>query len=495
MSVMAEKQNTRREETIEVDAEVPLVGELKAGPLGPGVGGRLTRVLDPGIFLLLLVIVSSVIIPHPRFELWWELTFTPLIFSLYALRLLEVTLTGNWRIKCLDLLTPLLLLSLFSLVQTLPLNNPQNGIVAGGLNAWWAISADPYETRRFAIRLLAFVLTGDLLWRYASSQRRLQALAHVAIFVGVGSAVCLMVQKWMQHGLSAQLRARLWQFGNPNHFAFLMEMTLGLLLGLMLGGGVRRNRLLVYAAMSLWVWAGLVLTNSRGGIIAMFGELLAVGALFPGVRFSRTAPDEWSGQSMMWRIVQSRLLRAFLVATLLIVVAIGIVWQGGDSLTRRLETVSNEINVSDVSGDNSLGKVRRSNIWLATWQLFKAHPIVGSGFGGYWIAISEYYDAPGEVVPYQADNDYLELLASGGIIGTLLVAWFLFVLIRRVTRELRSDNSFQRSLCLGALAGILAVAIHSTFDFGLHNNFNALLLIVLIVLATANQYGGKAVNA
>ena len=36
------------------------------------------------------------------------------------------------------------------------------------------------------------------------------------------------------------------QFINKNHFAYLMEMSLGLVLGLILGGGLKREQALIY---------------------------------------------------------------------------------------------------------------------------------------------------------------------------------------------------------------------------------------------------------
>ncbi|MCA1602327.1 MAG: hypothetical protein LC776_12025, partial [Acidobacteria bacterium] len=59
------------------------------------------------------------------------------------------------------------------------------------------------------------------------------------------------------------------QFINQNHFAFLMEMALGLVLGLVVGGGVRRDRVLIYLVAVVPVWTALVLSNSRGGIFSM----------------------------------------------------------------------------------------------------------------------------------------------------------------------------------------------------------------------------------
>jgi O-antigen ligase len=160
-----------------------------------------------------------------------------------------------------------------------------------------------------------------------------------------------------------------------------------------------------------------------------------------------------------------------------------LVWVGGDSLVNRLETVSGEVREAQYE---ARAGARRAEIWRATWEMIKAHPVAGVGFGGYWMAVPSYHDASGKVTPQQAHNDYLEVLASGGIIGALIVAWFAFALIRSARESFRrSASQFRRAAVLGALIGIFGAAVHSLVDFGLHITINALVLTALVVIATA----------
>ncbi len=131
---------------------------------------------------------------------------------------------------------------------------------------------------------------------------------------------------------------------------------------------------------------------------------------------------------------------------------------------------------------------RRKQIWASTWQLIKANPIAGVGFGGYWIGITKYHDASGTSTPQEAHNDYLELLASGGLIGAALVAVFIVIFLKRARRNLHSRDPFRRAACLGALTGIFGVAVHSFVDFGLHITINALVFGVLIIIAVARPH-------
>ena len=87
--------------------------------------------------------------------------------------------------------------------------------------------------------------------------------------------------------------------------------------------------------------------------------------------------------------------------------------------------------------------------------------------------------------PQEAHNDYLELLASGGLMGVGIGIWFVVAVLRRTRHNLRSTNRFRRSACFGATIGIIGVAVHSLVDFGLHMMVNALILTTLIVIATS----------
>ncbi len=77
--------------------------------------------------------------------------------------------------------------------------------------------------------------------------------------------------------------------------------------------------------------------------------------------------------------------------------------------------------------------------------MFSAHPIAGVGLGGYWAAIPTYHEASGLQTPQEAHNDYLELLASGGLIGLAIGSWFLFVVFRRIRDNLQSASPFRRA--------------------------------------------------
>jgi O-antigen ligase len=446
------------------------------------------QLLDRFIFVALLTLIPLTAIPYGASPPWWEGYFECAVFALMGLRTIEALLSGSWQISGLSLLIPIFALIIFAYIQTIPLGSAANVAIKGA--EWRTLSADSYETWRFVLKMLALALAGEMFLRYASSQQRLRALINIILVVGVASALFGMLRQTTQgntpgFGLPYLMpREGYGQFINYNHFAFLMEMTLGLVLGLIVGGGVPRERLLTYLAVPVPVATALVLSNSRGGIMSMLGQLIFIALIFATVRRLRES-DEPMGRvaGWLWNIGSSFIGRVLLVVCLGIVASVGIVWIGGDPLIKRMEAVQGEIKIG---GDEARTNVTRLEIWRATWDLIKDHPIVGTGFSGYWAAIPAYHNASGNSTPEQAHNDYLEVLASGGILGAALVAWFVIVLIKRALERLHAPDSFCRAACFGALCGLFAVGIHSFFDFGLHITINALIFTALIVIATAN---------
>ncbi|MGH9883440.1 MAG: O-antigen ligase family protein, partial [Pyrinomonadaceae bacterium] len=381
------------------------------------------------------------------------------------------------------ILLPLIVLVAFALLQTVPFQT--SAASAGGIpdSLWNAVSADPLATRFFVLQLLALVLTGALLFRYGASEKRTQTLIHVIIGIAVISALFGILRQTTQHSPGFGLPLikpdqGYGQFINNNHFAFLMEMGFGLVLGLVAGRGVRRERGLIYLGALLPIWTALVLSNSRGGLIAMLAQVVSAALLFT---VFMPASIGRTGRRRSLVLLHSLPARVVMIAVLVLGVVIGTLWLGGDRLASKIE----EGHEFDTATAEVRSNARRNQIWKATWQMFAAHPIAGVGMAGYWAAIPTFHDASGTMTPQEAHNDYLELLASGGIIGFACGLWFIVVVFRKTREKLRNSVRFRRAACLGATLGIIGVAVHSLVDFGLHMMANALVFTALIVLATS----------
>ena len=412
-----------------------------------------------GTLLGLLVIAA---IPYGTVEPWWKAAFVCAVFVICILAIID-----RFAIDRASILLPMMALSVLAFVQTLSLGSQQ----VAGIAVWNTISADPFQTRFFALQILALTAWLALLYRYASSESRIRILVYTILAIAVVSAVFGILRQATQHEtgfLLPLLRQNqgYGQFVNKNHFAYLMEMAFGLGIGMAIASRQKRERLLVYVALLLPIWTALVLSNSRGGILAMLVQIVSAGLLL-------------SSRSLS-------VVRAMLLVVLVAGVLLGTLWVGGDRLASNFENATRELSPSEAAG------VSRNEIWRASLKMFAAHPITGVGLGGYWIGITAYHDASGLMTPQEAHNDYLELLSSGGVIGFAIGVWFAAVVIREARRNFSLDGSSY--LRLGAILGIIGVAAHSLVDFGLHILINAIVFLSLIMIATNRSNNAHAIH-
>ena len=453
--------------------------DLSEGVTDRTAAQRIADLLGKGVFAGLLLLMLLAAAAYGGADPWWKAFFTCAIFATSIFAVLEIILSSDPRLPGFRILLPLLVLVFFSVLQTLRLSQPDASAYGIHQRFWNAISADPYETRIFALQVLALIVLGALLFRYATNERRLRRLIHVIIAIAVVSALFGLLRQTMQHQPGfllplLQPEVGYGQFINKNHFAYLMEMGLGLALGLVAAGGVSRERALIYLAVLLPIWTALVLSNSRGGILAMLVQVIVTLLLFPTV-----VRDRHFISGRAWRFVRSPALRLALVSCLIILVVFGVLWVGGDRLASNIEAARGEF-----APTQSREGANRVQIWQATIQMIKANPIAGVGMGGYWTAISTYHEASGSMTPQQAHNDYLELVASGGILGLAIFIWFAVAVLKEARINLQSADGFRRAACFAALIGIAGVAVHSLVDFGLHRMVNAMIFASLIVIAT-----------
>jgi len=415
----------------------------------------INHLLNKAVFGALVALIMITAIPYGTVEPWWKATFVCAVFAICIVAIIESLMSGETRIEGGSILLPMLALSALAFVQT---------ISAGSSDIWNAISADPFQTRFFALQLFALTAFLALLYRYAGTERQIRVLVYTIIGVAIASAVFGILRHTTQQQTGFVLpllkqNQGYGQFINKNHFAYLMEMAFGLGLGMLLGGG-KRDRVVIHVALLLPIWIGLVLANSRGGILAMLAQVVVAALLLLSFQSSSVA--------------RSAALKVVLIVVLVAGVLVGTFWVGGDRLATNFEAATNEFNA-----DASRARVSRNEIWRASVKMFAAHPILGVGLGGYWTGITAYHDASGLMTPQEAHNDYLELLSSAGLIGFAIGVWFVVAVVRKIRA-----NGIEGAMRLGAVIGLAGVAAHSLVDFGLHIMVNAVVFLALIMIAT-----------
>jgi len=404
------------------------------------------------IFGALVGLIAITAVPYGTVEAWWKAAFICAVFVICIVAIIETLVSRANRIAGGPVFLPMLTLTALAYLQT------------------FSISADPFQTRFFALQLLALTAFLALLYRYAITERRLRVLVYMVLGVAVASAIFGILRQTTQHetGFILPLLKQnqgYGQFINKNHFAYLMEMAFGLGLGIILSGGIKRDRVMIYIALLFPIWTGLVLSNSRGGVLAMLAQIVVAALLLLSFQ--------------TFSVARSVALKALLIVILAGGVLAGTFWVGGDRLATNFEAATSEFDRDATSAGAS-----RNEIWRASLKMFAAHPILGVGLGGYWIGITAHHEASGLMTPQEAHNDYLELLSSAGLIGFAIGIWFVIAVVRIIRKNLSADTGFTRAVRVGAVLGLTGAAAHSLVDFGLHIMINAVVFVTLIMLGT-----------
>jgi O-antigen ligase len=366
----------------------------------------------------------------------------------------------------------LTLIALFAigLVQLLPLGNA-GAPAALMTNASNALSLDPYATRIFLARLFLCIVFFAAALTFINDASRIRTVVVLLIaftgLLGFYSILQRVEDPNSIYGLRQSGQAL--PFGtyvNRHHFAALMEMALGLSLGVLFMGGLKRNKWPFIIAGSIVMTIAIVLTGSRGGMIGVFSLVVAIAVCAAVVK--RRHGSE-SG-AMLSPIAVGIGGLAILIATVALVVFLG----GTDPLLR-------SSGLTGGTGDLTSGRLA---FWKAAVNIFLGHPLAGVGLDAFGDAYSSYDLSSGKFRVEQAHNDYLQILADAGILGFACVASFIYLFVKKSLRTVRESHSgFRRGAAIGAFAGCVAVMVHSFVDFPLRTPANAFVFLLLAAIA------------
>lgn len=187
--------------------------------------------------------------------------------------------------------------------------------------------------------------------------------------------------------------------------------------------------------------AGILNSLSRGSFVAM--TIGTLGALLMITLAARRAAWAWA-------------------ATVVVASGLGLTtWLGQNgNLFARLATLTN----ADV-----LEHEPRLDHWRTSLQAAGDFWLFGSGLGTYRYAYTRYQQTPTNVTFLFAENQYLDALVSGGVVGLLLMSAMLLLLGLSVYRLLRQDRTAADFGIAAAAAVMLATQVlHACFDFALY---------------------------
>ncbi len=253
-------------------------------------------------------------------------------------------------------------------------------------------------------------------------------------------------------------------FMNPNHLAGFLGMAVPLALAYTVLSRFSATIKVLLGYGALVMLAGVVVSVSRGGILAVSITLIVFCAALLLQR------DFWKP--------------ALVLLCILTAIALGAASQ--------FESVQKRFDES-LKNDNS--KDERQLYWEAAWQLFQRDVPWGVGPGHFDVEFPSVRPWRIQNRPQYAHNDYLNTLCEWGVIGTAIVAVACGLLyrgafevwqgLRRPSHDIGSRFSDRTAFVVGAAVGLLAVMLHCIVEFNMQIAALAATAVTLMALLAA----------
>ena len=347
-----------------------------------------------------------------------------------------------------------------------------------GLTTAHSLSISPERSLRGVAVLgsLALLVVGATrLFSITGVTRVAGAIATIGALLALTGIIQQSLYTGKIYGFWSPLQAGAGPFGpfvNRNHFAGWMLMGLPVTLGLLgscisrdryQSGPALRDRVLWFSspeATSLMLLLGaiglmalsLIQTTSRSGISA---AALAVVTVL-----------------LFFRRRLSRARRLAAVSTVVTLIVLVVAWADTSTVAGRFASAG----MGDLNG--------RLGIWEDTARIIGLYPLVGTGLNTYGIATVFYQQVTPSLRYLQAHNDYLQLVAEGGLLLAVPAAMCVIVFAWTVRRRFAEETSRTAYwLRTGAVIGLMAIALQETVEFSLQMPGNAFLFAVLCAIA------------
>jgi O-antigen ligase len=349
-------------------------------------------------------------------------------------------------------------------------------LILGAAQYFAPLTADRDATRdallNFAVALGIFVLAGQLFQDGSATVMRRLGLA-IAVFTSALGLFAILQSFSSASLIYWKVKSPGETFGsyvNRNHYAGLMEMLIPLTASYAFSGARSHLPRLMWTAAVLLPVASVLLSGSRGGLMALVVEaavfvialstLPARAARFPGVQRSRR------GMAASFGAVVTAAVALFF-------------WINPGGFSTRLWTVASTKQYHEVTTADRVTVARDSA------RMLKDHRWLGVGLGSFATAYPRYQSVPSDLTWDHAHNDYVEALVETGLAGAALIIIALVMFFGLALGNLRARLGREPEwIPLGAALGCCGLLIHSFVDFNLHIPANAAWFAFCAGLAT-----------
>lgn len=255
--------------------------------------------------------------------------------------------------------------------------------------------------------------------------------------------------KWVDGEAFPELRKRVFStWENPNILAGYLNEAICMVFAFLVTLEDKKARLMTGGAL-LCLAACLAMTYARGACLA-----IAVVIGFYGLLKDR------------------RILLGLIALAAVMLLADPV-------LSERLTSVFTKVDTSSEM---------RLALWESSVDMICDHPLLGIGWGAYWMVYHEYdfYINDPSVLIVHAHNMYLNYAVETGVFGAAAFLWYFFGTMVQAFREVPQEQpQLVKAFRLGVGLALLSVALGGLTDDVLFNIPTSMLLWLLCALSAA----------
>lgn len=299
-----------------------------------------------------------------------------------------------------------------------------------------------FSFMNWALQPLMYALVYLLIYTTVSTEKEKEKALHAFLAGAVVTVVYgffqyanaadmaadMEAQSWVDPERFPLLRRRMYStLENPNLFGAYLLMIISILTAFTLRERAVKKRT-VFAVILLSLLLCLALTYSRGAWVSLAAIVLGL-TLFYDKRFG----------------------------LLFLLVPVVLAFYHGQVVERFLSLFSGEDTSVDL----------RFALWESTMAMIEEHPLLGVGWGAYFLSYPDYnfFIQEEGVLIFHAHNMYLNMLAEVGIPGGMAFLLAFFAQGILCWRNYRHGNdSFTKSMGLGGVLMVMALSVISMGD-------------------------------
>ncbi len=315
-------------------------------------------------------------------------------------------------------------------------------------------SANPEATQLEWLRWVGILSVALVAGESVRSRGQLLQLCRALAISGLLVSTFAIAQYWTGNGKIYWLVEPLqggWMFGpyvNRNHFAGLMELWIPVALGLAMMPENTFMRRWLWCAVALVMGTAVVLSGSRGGVIAITVQILLIAFVAAGFRGRRT----------------------------LLTLAISLALMGGSAaLLGRSETFERYKHSMELPRlQQEEASLNRIEAWRGAWMIFLQHPVTGTGLDTFATHFPAVRSFATDKVWTHAHNDFLQFLSETGLIGAALAVWVLAAGAKEGWKNVqRTMGTSTGAMLIGLGCACAGFMVHGWLDFNFHVPANA----------------------